>query len=377
MIHILDKLLCNVTTTEGRQYTFTKNSEILKHINADNVGGYYDFRSKQKININDEIDSVVPIDCTLSINPHLDKSASNEPFSKILASAFQDIPSNEFTNTAVTNYHGLHNLSEIVLNNEVEYVNTALLHVCLQDQGAYNFLIKNAFFDIEKICCIPYRNIMSGVDREGIRSKWIQFLEAERSRFILEKTEIVNELTNKKNEQPMGAKKIELSFTISEIQKEIDKYKKINFKKETDNILFICDIFRYYPFNEKTSIDINPVNMWHHHAYQVCRKLIPDMFLTYYHVERNDADLIAALTKLKQNCIIKHKDKTLRVLNSEISTLAIDSSLEIASLIKEITDIRTLIENIETPQNFTSITQAINFWPPILNPMPEEFCLIK
>ena len=387
---IIDNYLCNVTVGSN-QYTVTRNQSILDYVGVINSSttSLFDFRSKSNIDIDTNSINAVPIDCSIDNNPFLSDKNNNLEFSKALAARYLTLPSDIFTNTiAKPNCTNTASFIDILLHNPgivEQYIDDITLHVCLQDHGAIERLISDCFEDIEKIYCIPHLSLIELTINdlhyksyteinEHVREQWSKRLKMERSELTAKKYDLLNTFA-KQQEECDTTERVELYFTVAEIKKEVRSYNDIDLDKEVRSIMSLRDVFRYYPFNETPGVSIQPVNIWHYKAYKICRSILPNKFITFYDVETNNSGLIEEVYSIKNAAIQRVKDNTIRMLENEIATLGTDDLPENKSLIQEITDIKKLIVNAATEIPRVNITETINYWPAILNPVPEEFVL--
>lgn len=391
-MNFLDNYLCDVHDSSQRIYTSTSNKLLLDKFNIKNPEGeLFDFKSKSTIKLN-QICRVEPRGTSIHFNPYIEPPVGPQydivvQQSLNLGEVYLQLPGDCFTNTKTK--HSIDRFSivfSIIQKSNQHLLDPYFLEVCLSDDGATDYLL-NHYDILQKVCMLPLLQelkltltelIQSNISKliADVRGLWIEKLETYRRRLISQIDDRSSQLTKAPN----------TAFMFNELQHEKLLLEMIDLQSNVNSINFVGDVFRYFPFNstdsevvefysqfpELSKLKLTPINRWHHKLYIVCSKMFPSSLLTYWDIESNNTILTKKLYTQKMTVINKAKQEIQAVLDLEKSIL--DNTQ--TSIQKDIDELQEKITSIPiTISDASSISDIVNFWPPVLGVAPVEFVL--
>ena len=382
----IQNYLCNIHI-DNKVYTTTKNQRILSAFNINCDQGFFDFRSKSIIDSNN-YNKVEPLYVTLDHNPYVCEPTGKE-YDQIIdtsikvCSLYLLTPADTFSNTFNDNsfkYNLVLSTLEIC-----PFFDKHIFNIYLTDDKAKKILIEDNFDVIQRIC-ISLIHEEAGITQEQllntpvdalikqVKSFWVNALSSER-------VSIINTL------REQLVKVSDLSI-ISAVQQEINYYENISLETEVDYIQYVGDIYRYFPFNNTgdrynkfikefvnlSYLKLTSVNRWHHKLLVTIAKILPENITTYFDIEGNDQVLLDNLFNKKVELINFTKNDLIKLLENEIIAFKSQDTKDLPeSIIKDMEDMKQLVIDVDAQFNYISISDIINYWPPILGGKPEIF----
>jgi hypothetical protein len=393
----LQYYLCDIIIGSG-SYTITKNKNILNAVSISQTEDCFDFRSKQYISINN-ITTITPRCVNLDYNPYL-KKPEGEEYNSILnasiktAELYLQLPKYIFSNTPLVNSVFDRYSISLQISKICPYFSKEFFSTMLTDNGAaeilYQQLVADNYDTIQRLC-VAAVHVEAGISEAELFTISLdtlcnKFKEFWIGKLNIEKEKCIQELTVKINST--CADNIDGILIKSEIAKEISQYENLDIKGEINQLQYLGDVLRYYPFNDSgvkykefiscftilKELKLLSVNRWHHKFYVLSCQLLNNRHITYYDIESNcDSVLLSCLKQIKVDSIEKTKQELVSSLTEEIEKLTCNTELAESSIVIDMKEIRDKVLSVDSNFDCSSIISAINYWPAILGEKPAAF----
>ena len=95
--------------------------------------------------------------------------------------------------------------------------------------------------------------------------------------------------------------------------------------------------------------------------------------LNYSDIEHNDQTIASELQKIKEDAVSKTKKNLYSILTEEYEQFKNESDEASIAIANDILSMREKVGSVELICESKLITDIINYWPPVLGKIPEEF----